>query len=881
MDNNQKNLFRKKYPNMRYFLKGIRNSYTFYKNVSTCVFKRNKTSQTIPDNYQVCNTSTINSDINLNILEGNYPNDIKGNMYICQCLGSPKAFMVGDTNIVKLSFDEDGISLKNRLMWNPVTIAKVALRKTIHKFDDMGLMYMSPGLGIASYTEGMYLLPDGRLGITSDVDRPWIIDREELRTRGALGKREEWLPMISGDSGHVMGSLFAGYNNSHVIYTDTNTNETFLVNYQSAASDLAHPCVLMKWDGKNDLEKWTVVDEKGQDISIMQSIHELIYTRDYIILADTAFAVGDEMLKPWKSAPLPNTKTVIYIIDRRHLTAENKTVVAKKTEVDEACIHLIAEYENPDDLITIYMLHTPATNTAEIIKSYDVDMYWDRFPKNMIGYGTLPVLDLSSIGRHTIDMSEVSVKKSEYIRDQRLCWGPYMYTYMGRQTREFQEQDLYVMFKGFKPDMLPKRIYNAYKDVENRKVSLDDLVDSRKISVNNSIAKVDKKIFKISDYYVMPDKVLIYTISCIEAKNSKGYLLVAVLRDVADNMSTSGHEYWLFDADRLYKGPICKLGHKSLNNSVLFHTLYLTEEQEKELESKKPEYKYSVREDYKSEELEKWDPSVKETFEKIIWPYLDVEDTDEKTKATELLDFLSTKRVQMDVGKEHLIGEERILDAPKFAELMFEEANRMFKTNGWKKEYEKNGLKVESKGISGQFEKAKVRVARAFCELDVNADSLFKYITSPKGYAVIDPVCDPEDHEKKPLEVYNWKENCRLEAAVASNKMPVLGESDFVVLNAIDSDIRTFASKSIYHKAMPGGSKYSNLSKPANGHERALNTFVLKIDPIGDNRCKVSAINYVDMAGLSTSAINNYVNTKAFFPPLFKRMKKAVKDNSL
>ena len=47
-----------------------------------------------------------------------------------------------------------------------------------YRFDYFGLMYLSPGLGMFSYTEGMYLLPDGRIAVTSDVDRPWVIERE-------------------------------------------------------------------------------------------------------------------------------------------------------------------------------------------------------------------------------------------------------------------------------------------------------------------------------------------------------------------------------------------------------------------------------------------------------------------------------------------------------------------------------------------------------------------------------------------------------------------------------------------------------------------------------------------------------------------------------
>ncbi len=875
-DNNQNdNKYKKLYPNFRHVMGTPRKLYLGKKNLMAKFKRRHKNSATIPDCYEVCNTTTLDGEVKLNVIEGTVPHDLNGNMYICQCLGTPEAFMVGDTNIVKINFSKGDVTLKNKLMWTPGAIARTALRDTVHRFDHCGLMFMSPGLGIFSYTEGMYLLPDGRLGITSDVDRPWVIDRASLQVETPLGKREEWLPMMGGTAGEVMGNLFAGYSNSHVIYTDTETGELFLVNYQYRQQDGSNPCRLMRWDGEKDFIGWNVVDEGGNDIRIMQSIHELIFTRDYIIMADTAFVTGSEILSPWKNAPLPDKKTIVYIVDRRNLKECAQNVTAKRVEIDEACIHLIADYENPDDVIKIYMLHTPATNTAEIIRSYDTDMDGVLFSKHIVGYGTLPPLDISSLGKHTLDMKSCEVISSEYIRDEKYSWGPYMYSYMGRQTRPFDRQDLFVMYKGFKRDMLPKRIYDAYKDVEHRRVPLEDML-SGKIDSNNSVARINKDSFKTEDIYEFPDKVLLYTISCMESdeKNAEGYLLAGIVRDVDDNTKTSGHEYWIFDAGNLAAGPICKLSHKTLNNSVLFHTVYLTDEQEAGLDNIKPSYNIDIRKDYPIEELEKFDPIVKEVFEEIIYPCFDGDGGIEPEKAAAVLEELKKYRVCEHAGKEYLIGEERIVNAREFAVRMFDEADRMFNTTGWKVESDKHGVLIESKPIDGPLASG-VLVTRASGELAVNADKFFDYITTPKGYAVIDPVSDPDDHEKKPLEVYDTQEGMRLEAAVASTKIPLLAPSDFVVLNAIDKERRMFASKSIRHDSMPGASRYTDDKTPENGHERALNTFVIKVQPLSENRCRVVCINYADMAGKTSAGMNNMINTKVFLNGLYKRMQKA------
>jgi len=585
--------------------------------------------------------------MSLHCLQGEIPADIEGSLFICQCLGSPAAYMVGDTNIIRMDFDGNEPRLTNRLVWTPTAVARQKLKNTRHRFDFLGFMYLSPGLGMTSYTEGLYLLPDGRLGVTSDADRPWVIERENLQAVTPVGRRDEWLPMLSDNAGEVMGSLFAGYNNSHVLYTDHEKGEVFLVNYRLKQNNSEYPVKLIRWDGYHEFETWTIVDSNGVEIEIKQSIHELVFTRDYILLADTAFVAGTEMFTPWKSAKLPNDKTVVHIIDRRDLLSDKKTVIAKQIVVDNPCIHLIPEYENPNDQITVYMLHTPATNTAEILRNYDRDLHGNLFPKHLIGYGTLPVLDLSSIGKHVLDVSRSEVVRSEYISEMPYCWGPYLYTYMGRQIEPYHGQDLFIMFKGFSRDILPKRIFNAYKDVETRQVPLEEMISGEGIHHNNSICRITTEKFAIADAYVFPDRVLLYTIATLGSKNQEetGYVIAGVVTDQTADERSSGHEYWIFNASDLAKGPICKLGRESLNNSTLFHALYIPKAVAKKLDQRKVSYQVSIRKDYPKEELTKWDNVVLECFDDVIWPLYDHSDPTATRRAREIAGRLAAQRV--------------------------------------------------------------------------------------------------------------------------------------------------------------------------------------------------------------------------------------------
>ena len=220
------------YPQMRYVLGLGRILYRYWVDLRTRFIARPLSSIVLPDSYNVCNTHTVDSEFDLYCFSGEIPADINGSLYIAQCLGSPTAFMVGDTNIVRMDIGSGQIKLTNRLMMTPAALARRKLAHTRYRFDFFGLMYLSPGLGMFSYTEGMYLLPDGRIAVTSDIDRPWIIERNSLRATTPVGCRDEWLPMMTGSTGEVLGSLFAGFNNSHALYADHQTGEVFLVNYQ-------------------------------------------------------------------------------------------------------------------------------------------------------------------------------------------------------------------------------------------------------------------------------------------------------------------------------------------------------------------------------------------------------------------------------------------------------------------------------------------------------------------------------------------------------------------------------------------------------------------------------------------------------------------------
>ena len=365
---------------------------------------------------------------------------------------------------------------------------------------------------------------------------------------------------------------------------------------------------------------------------------------------------------------------------------------------------------------------------------------------------------------------------------------------------------------------------------------------------------------------------------CVDSigKKGAGYVIAGVVSDDFDEKNSSGHEYWIFSAESLSSGPICKLGHPELNNSTLFHSVYISDNDSKRLDSGEPSYQVDLQKDYPEEEIGKWDESVLELFREVIWPYFDINESAARLAADKNVQQFSAQRIRDHVGSEHIIGEERIEDGAAFAERMVAEAERIWQTSGWAAEYNKKGLLVESKPVSGVFSNAGILITRGSGEINVPAQDAFDLLVSPEGYAIIDPVSAEGDHSLPPLEVYEWREGSRLEAAIAGTNLPFMPVTEFVVLNAIDPSSRIFVSKSIIHDNHPGGSVYSSEKSVSGAPVRALNTFAIKIESVSDKRCRVLSINYADMAGKTPGSVNNLINTKYFLPALYRRMSRVM-----
>lgn len=330
----------------------------------------------------------------------------------------------------------------------------------------------------------------------------------------------------------------------------------FLENTWGIGSD---DCLyLLRWDGKDSLEKWPIVLAGDRPISIQQTVHQMGITEDYILIADTSFKIVIEDLIPALNTLQPQNRkrllsknkdaqkdeiqdlikklrpyltypqspdTYLYIIDRAQLKglASESKIQAQSIKLEREFAHFLADYENPTDkhgnkIITINAALNTATDAAEFIHSEDNSYYndseIDSQLKNLSGMLTSGLaVNRSGFYQISIDREHnVNLEREELLdleKSQENTWYLALYAYQNdRPTEPFR--DIYQLSFGAWTNMLTDLIYQMYEyyPYRDRKDKLRTITDKIKQGVPATLShlKIDTnarkgKVLKIVDSY--------------------------------------------------------------------------------------------------------------------------------------------------------------------------------------------------------------------------------------------------------------------------------------------------------------------------------------------------------------------------------------------
>jgi hypothetical protein len=463
-----------------------------------------------------------------------------------------------------------------------------------------------------------------------------------------------------------------------------------LTNPWGAYTDL----VRYRFDSKT-FEKWRLILAEDEPVIIEQAVHQMALTEDYIIVGDIAFKIElSQIFAPflfgairkysvkigyWLSLIFlqlvtPQPYANLYLVKRADLNVptpegELPTLKAIKITLPREVSHFVANYRNPDGKITLLSAHNGGWDVTEWIGEYDesvnpdceatppitkgiemlagVNKHLPTVPpkkclrKDFRGMQPAPV-DLNSLARYTIDAKTGATIEAHFISEagdnltKRNTWSVSVNTHRNLNRDSELEQgekitSLYWMGWGFSWEIIPKRIYRAYRDRDNRVIPIEGLPDG---DMPVSLLRVDTERMEIADSFEFPNGYLARSPQFIPSKEpcppdkdpaTHGYLVCVIMADAEPEKldSVAQDEVWVFHADDFKGKPIYRLSHPDISLGLMIHSTWIPEIQpDKYPKAKREELrKETLDRDYYPIARSKIGPHIKNLFDEIVYPH--------------------------------------------------------------------------------------------------------------------------------------------------------------------------------------------------------------------------------------------------------------------
>ena len=136
---------------------------------------------------------------------------------------------------------------------------------------------------------------------------------------------------------------------------------------------------------------------------------------------------------------------------------------------------------------------------------------------------------------------------------------------------------------GFTWETIPKRIYRAYRDRDNRVIPVEGLPQS---DMPATLLRINTERMEIADSFEFPIGYLARSPQFIPSKDpcpldrdpaTHGYIVCVIMSDAEPHNphTVAQDEIWVFHADDFKGKPIYRLSHPDINLGLMIHSTWI------------------------------------------------------------------------------------------------------------------------------------------------------------------------------------------------------------------------------------------------------------------------------------------------------------------
>lgn len=391
-------------------------------------------------------------NLDLTLVSGTWPDSVTGFVFVSSSdqRTKPMHAFFGDGVLARLALRPDA---SGRFAWRSQVIEtpSVLLRRARPDLFTAGPVGTNSPWGMVNAANTAPLPWNGRLFATWDAGRPVEVDPASLAFLGEVGHRDDWKPALDqpvlplvATTAHPVTDPERGCMWS--VSRDVLTGETAVIRYDG--------------EGKH-VHRWTV-----EDGALPQATHTISQTRNWLVLADTAYKVDVDEIFGADRTVANNPDGPVLLVRKDDLTPGRASVPCRKFRIAPEVNHFYADYDDSAG-VQVLMEHTPGVDIGMYLRADDVDAYGrpiDPALRGMYCHGMTPAL--TTVLRFDPETGRVLEKACSY--DPERYWQAELSAMDWSPEGLLKPTVHHLVFLGFHPEAISQRVLANYGERVDR-----------------------------------------------------------------------------------------------------------------------------------------------------------------------------------------------------------------------------------------------------------------------------------------------------------------------------------------------------------------------------------------------------------------------------